>query len=153
MTLLSAEVYGLGPALGPPDALVLDDCGVGIIQVAGDSGEIEVALNTEGMSDRLRLRGPGFFRTKSRRDSEWRQVDAVNVESTEGDLTPIATAEFLMKIATAPHLDMARKHAGIVGANVDAEGYLISKEYGRSLLFALFTLVLVESWYMSFLKG
>ena len=137
----------------PTDALVLDDSGVGIIQVPGNSGEFEVALNTEGLSDRLRLRGPGFFRTKSRLDSEWRQVDAVNVESAEGDLTPISTGEFLMKVATAPHLDATRKDAGIVGANVDEEGFLIAKEYGRALLIALLALVLVESWYMTFLKA
>ncbi|MCH8203964.1 MAG: BatA and WFA domain-containing protein [Candidatus Hydrogenedentes bacterium] len=137
----------------PADVLVLDDSGAGIVQLPGNSAEIEVALEDEGLSDRLLLRGPGFFRTKSSRDSEWRQVDATNVEPTEGDLTPIATAEFLTKVAAAPPLDTARTNAGIVGANVDAEGYLISKEYGRALLFALLALVLVESWYMSFLKG
>lgn len=137
----------------PAEALVVDDSGLGVIQLPGAADDIEIRLSEEDLPGRLVLREPGFFRTKLSGAADWRQVDATNVHVAEGDLTPIPSAEFLMKVTTAPQLEAGRGDTGIVGTNVDDEGYLISKEYGLTLLFALFALVLLESWYMSFLKG
>lgn len=137
----------------PAEALVVDDSGLGVIQLPGETGDTEIRLADEDVEERLVLREPGFFRTKLSGAADWRQVDATNVRAAEGDLTPIPTAEFLMKVTTASQLEAGRDEAGLVGTNVDDEGYLISKEYGRALLFALLAFVLIESWYMSSLKG
>ena len=137
----------------PAEALVVDESGLGVIQLPGETGDMEIQLTEGNLPERLVLREPGFFRTKLSGAADWEQVDATNVDAAEGDLTPIPAAEFLMKVTTAPQLEAGRNDAGIVGTNVDDEGYLISKEYGRILLFALLAFVLLESWYMSSLKA
>lgn len=137
----------------PANALVIDDSGAGVIQLPGSLSEIAIQVSDPGFEGLMVLREPGFFRTRLAGETEWRQVDATNVAPYEGDLTPIPIGEFQMKVASTSIMANAGEEPGIVGTNVDEEGFLISKEYGRMLLLALFAFILIESWYMSLLKA
>ena len=137
----------------PVNALVIDTSGAGVIQLPGAESETAIQVADSGFERLMLLREPGFFRTRLSDETEWRQVDATNVYPYEGDLTPIAVGEFQMKVASTSILAKTEDELGIVGTNVDEAGFLISKEYGRILLLALFAFILLESWYMSSLKA
>ena len=137
----------------PGTSLVLDDSGAGVIQLPNASDDVAVRLGDPETARLLLLEEPGFFRTKLANAAAWQQVDATNVDAAEGDLTPIDVGEFQMKVATTALARAERSEAGMIGSNVDADGFVIEKEYGRILLLLLFALALVESWYMSALKA
>lgn len=147
-----AATWEIGERI-PLQALVVDESGRGTIRLPGSPVDIEIRMDDEHLSEQLLLQAPGFFRTKQSGAGDWKQVDATNVAPEEGDLTPITAAEFLQKVTTSPQLSQNRRDAGIVGANIDNEGFSIQKEYGRTLIFALLAFALVEGWYMSWLKA
>ncbi len=147
-----AATWEIGERI-PLQALVVDESGKGTIQMPGDTESMEIGLDDRDLAGRLVLASPGFFRTKQSGADNWKQIDATNVAPEEGDLTPITEAEFLQKVTTSAQLSQNRGNAGIVGTNVDSEGFSIFKEYGRTLIFALLIFALVEGWYMSWLKA
>lgn len=147
-----AAIWEIGERI-PLQALVVDEAGKGTIRMPGDSKDIEIQLDDKGLSERLLLASPGFFRTKLNGAEEWKQIDATNVSPEEGDLTPITSAEFLQKVTTSAQLSQNRGDAGIVGTTVDTEGFSIMREYGRTLIIAVLIFAFVEGWYMSWLKA
>lgn len=147
-----AAAWEIGERI-PLQALVVDESGQGTIRLPGSPEDLEIRLDDTELSEQLLLKAPGFFRAKLSGASDWKQVDATNVAPEEGDLTPVTTAEFLQKVTTSPQLSQNRGEAGIVGTNIDNEGFSILKEYGRTLIFALLIFALVEGWYMSWLKA
>jgi hypothetical protein len=131
-------------------------------QLAWNTADTTIILEPNAESERTISRGeftefgtldvPGFFKSKALAESDWEVVRAINVEGREGDDTPVSEAEFLLKLATAPMLAEEATAGGVVGTEVDEEGFVIETEYGRGLLAALLLLVLIELFYMSVLS-
>jgi hypothetical protein len=122
-----------------------------LIQEPGVDAEHEVA-RADFATD-IALDTPGFLKSRALSESEWEVVKAVNVDGFEGDDTPISEAEFLLKLATAPMVSQEMDAGGLVGSEVDDDGFVIEHEYGRGLLAALFVLILAELFYMSVLSS
>ena len=114
--------------------------------------ETERAVSRGDFAGVAELSAPGFLKSKALADTDWDLVKAVNVDGLEGDDTPVTEAEFLLKLATAPIVSAAEGAEGVVGAEVDGEGYIIDEEYGRGLLVALLVLLVTELLYMSVLS-
>ncbi len=121
-----------------------------LLQEPGSDSEREVARadGVESVSTDV----PGFFKGRALSESDWEIVKAINVDGREGDDTPVTEAEFLLKLAAAPMVTEGAGASGLVGSEVDEEGYIIDREYGRGFLAVLLLLVLVELFYMSALS-
>lgn len=121
-----------------------------LLQEPGSDSEREVARadGVESVSTDV----PGFFKSRALSESDWEIVKAINVDGREGDDTPVTEAEFLLKLAAAPMVTEGAGASGLVGSEVDEEGYIIDREYGRGFLAVLLLLVLVELFYMSALS-
>ena len=61
--------------------------------------------------------------------------------------------EFRGRLAAAQALPGTESRPGIIGTDVDKQGFTIDKEYGRAALIAACLLVLIECWYMSRLSA
>ncbi len=132
------------------DSVVFDEAGITVISAPGLDQPVEVTLEDVGANANLLLRHAGFFRTRTTTDGDWLQVDAVNVVPSEGDPTPVSLAEFELKLSSAPLALDEDMDALISGAPSD---FIVRTEYGRYFLVFLVLLLLLESWYMSALKG
>lgn len=133
------------------NVLVMDESGVSVIQRPSETETVEVNGVEAETSGALALKRAGFFRTRRTGDSEWRQVDAVNVRSEEGDPTPIALPEFELKMASAPVLVDDGDLPNVVMPASHDDAYVV-EEYGYYLILLVFAFILVESWYMSALR-
>jgi hypothetical protein len=95
---------------------------------------------------------PGVLRSRAPKSTTWQRWAAVNVDAREGDLTPVDEAEFTLKMASVLSPEVSGPESGVVGANIDAEGFRIAREYGPAILAFLVLLVVTESIYMSVLS-
>jgi len=98
-----------------------------------------------------RLLEPGILRMRAGLAREWPIVQAVNVDPDEGDPARFERESFILKVASAPVLAQGSDEPGVVGANVDKEGFVIHKEYGRWAITAVLVLLAVELVYMTIL--
>lgn len=98
------------------------------------------------------LDSPGVLRSRVPGNDEWTRWAAVNVDAAEGDLTPVESEEFALKMASTIAAESEGGAVGVVGANVDEKGFIIAKEYGPALLAALVVFLLIESLYMTALS-
>jgi hypothetical protein len=146
----AAAVWQVGDRI-PESFLVMTSEGVSTIETPDSSGVVEVDAASAAATDVLAMRHAGFFRTRTAADSQWRQVYPVNVSASEGDPEVIESAEFELKLATAPILELKDAEPDILGKETP-DGFVVEKEYGLLLLAAVFAFLLLESWYMSWLK-
>jgi len=133
------------------DQLAWNTADTTIIQEPGS--ESERTLGRGEFAQMKTLSSPGFLKSRALSESEWEVVRAVNVNGREGDDTPVSEGEFLLKLATAPIVSDERSGGGVVGSEVDEEGFVIEHEYGRGLLAALLVLIIIELLYMSVLSA
>lgn len=134
------------------DALVVDQEGVGVVQLPGVESVRPVELAKLSTEAPLRFNHPGLFRTKVESSDSWTQVDAVNLATSESDPRAITPAEFVLKISASPDLPTDPEESEeILGTEQDA-AFVIEREYGRIGLLLLFAFIVVESWYMYWLK-
>jgi hypothetical protein len=122
-----------------------------LLQEPGRDSEREIARG-DGMGS-ISTDAPGFFKSRAVGESDWEVVKAINVDGREGDDTPVTEAEFLLKLATAPIVAEGEGASGVVGSEVDEDGFIIEREYGRGFLGVLLVLILVELFYMSVLSA
>lgn len=133
------------------EAFVLDEKGVGFIELPGSDAPARIDLATlEDEGPRV-FRHPGLFRAKADSEAAWRQVDAVNVIARESDPLSLSPAEFLLKMASNPSLPASEDSPEPLGTEMEAS-FVIEREYGRIFLLLLFALLVVENWYAHWLK-
>jgi hypothetical protein len=131
------------------DSVVFDEQGITVVSAPGFAEPVEVTEADLGVDASLFLRHAGFFRTRTPAEDAWRQVDAVNVVSSEGDPALVSIAEFELKLSSAP---LAIDDVNTL-ASGPASDSIVRTEYGRYFLIFLVLLLLLESWYMSVLKA
>jgi len=124
--------------------------GAAEVWVPGEESPQQIDEQTAGQ---LRLAAPGLLRFRPAGAPAWSASRPVNVDAREGDIERLPVDEFRARLAAAQALPDNTSHPGIVGADVDAEGYTIDKEYGRMALAAVCLLVLVECLYMTRLSA
>ena len=92
---------------------------------------------------------PGLFRWKEQSEGEWTRVEAVNIESREGNPARVSVSEFEIKLCDAPLLDRKPQNEGdefaVVGESV------VREEYGYGAMILLLGILLLESWYAAHL--
>jgi hypothetical protein len=120
------------------------------ILLPGESKQRTITAETAGD---IRLERPGRFLARASGASGWTESRAVNVDAREGNPERLEPETLLARVATSSVLDEQAGVAGIVGADVDPQGYAIDKEYGRWALIAVCGLVLIECLYMSRLSA
>ncbi len=116
-------------------------------------GEETPRVVTQTTLAQLRLDAPGLLRLRPAGTTDWAVSRPVNVDPREGDVERLPVDEFRARLAAAQALPESTGGAGIVGTDVDAQGYTIDKEYGRAALIAVCLLVLIECLYMTRLSA
>jgi len=139
----------VGEALHASD-LAFNESGQAEAWVPGEAAPRTV---TEAGISQLRLDAPGLLRLRPAGAAEWAASRPVNVEAREGDVERLPVDEFRARLAAAQALPETAAGGGIVGTDVDAQGYTIDKEYGRAALIAVCLLVLIECLYMTWLSA
>ncbi len=135
------------------DALAVNAAGDSTVQVPGQDTPAGARLADFEHDDVSYLAHAGFFRTRAPEDETWRHVDPVNLEAIESDPISIAPEEFMLKMAAAPRIAQP-EDAPSPGETVEpAAENTIGAEYGRLIIAFGFALLLLESWYMSSLRG
>jgi hypothetical protein len=140
---------GVGQDLLAGD-FVYSDGGEAEVWVPGEAASKQITQDTVAQ---LQLAAPGLLRLRPAGAAEWSASRPVNVDAREGDIERLPVDEFRARLAAAQALPDSTSHPGIVGADVDAEGYTIDKEYGRAALAAVCLLVLIECLYMTWLTA
>jgi hypothetical protein len=140
---------GVGQALHAGD-FTYNTSGEAEVWIPGESAPRQVNQQTAAV---LELDAPGLMRLRPAGAAEWSASRPVNVDAREGDPERPPVDEFRARLAAAQALPENTAGPGIVGADVDAQGYTIDKEYGRAALVAVCLLVLVECLYMTRLSA
>lgn len=130
--------------------LTFNEEGRADVWVPGDDAPRSVTGATAGQ---VRLDAPGLLRLRPAGSAEWAASRPVNVDAREGDVERLPVDEFRARLAAAQALPESTAGGGIVGTDVDAQGYTIDKEYGRAALIAVCLLVLMECLYMTWLSA
>jgi len=133
-----------------PGDFAYSDTGTAEVWVPGEAASRQVTKETVAQ---MQLTAPGLLRFRPAGAAEWSASRPVNVNALEGDLERLPVDEFRARLAAAQALGDTTSRPGIVGADVDAEGYTIDKEYGRAALAAVCLLVMIECLYMTRLSA
>ncbi len=136
---------GVGQDLLPGD-FAYNEAGEGEVWVPGEAASKQITQDTVAQ---VQLAAPGLLRLRPAGAAEWSASRPVNVDAREGDVERLPVDEFRARLAAAQALPDSVSRPGIVGADMDAEGYTIDKEYGRAALAAVCLLVLIECLYMT----
>lgn len=139
----------VGEALHASD-LAFNEAGEAEAWVPGEDAPRSVSESTVAT---LRLEAPGLLRLRPAGATEWVASRPVNVDAREGDVERLPVDEFRARLAAAQALPESTAGSGIVGTDVDAQGYTIDREYGRMALIAVCLLVLLECLYMTWLSA
>lgn len=135
----------------PADWFVVNSDGMSVAQIPGIEGLSEFSAENRNRDGGTRLAKAGILKTRAPEAPDWAYSSAVNVDADEGNMARIEVPEFQLKVASASAV-VEDTREGLEGSRSDLDRFIVEAEYGRNLLFALFALLFLESWYMSRLK-
>ncbi|MCH8332625.1 BatA and WFA domain-containing protein [Candidatus Sumerlaeota bacterium] len=92
------------------------------------------------------LSATGFIRWRGSAESQWEQVDAVNLDADESDPERISVEEFELKLSSVPITSQMAASNDLDQGSLQA-GFVVRSEYWRVLLGLLFAFLVLESWY------
>lgn len=146
--------YRVGERVRPDDLVLASTASTPgtphLIQLPGEETPIELQTSQLRDSDLLIPRHAGLLTSSGRPG----RAIAVNVDAGEGDLTTVDPTEFELRLASAPSLrqEGEASQSPTSTASVFQEDFIVKREYGHAILVLIFTLLVLEGWYMSALK-